>query len=138
MRFTDSHCHLYETPGGAPHPDVAELLETAMAAGVHRFVTVGCDAQTSAAVVDLAARFDNVWATVGLHPHEARHGVDTILPFLDAPKVMAVGECGLDYHYDHSPREIQREAFAAQIAIAHERTMPLVIHTREAWTDTFD
>ena len=56
---------------------------------------------------------------------------------LDAPRVVAVGEAGLDYHYDHSPREVQREAFAAQIALAHERDLTLVIHTREAWDDTF-
>jgi TatD DNase family protein len=78
-----------------------------------------------------------VWATVGLHPHEARHGVDTITDLLDAPRVVAVGECGLDYHYDYSPRPAQREAFAIQIGLAHERGLPLVIHTREAWPDTF-
>ena len=80
-----------------------------------------------------------VHATVGLHPHEARHGVDTIGDLFDgAGRPVAVGECGLDYHYDHSPRDAQREAFAAQIALAHERGLPLVIHTREAWDDTFD
>jgi TatD DNase family protein len=78
-----------------------------------------------------------VWATVGLHPHEARHGVETIVGLLDEPRVVAVGECGLDYHYDHSPRPAQRAAFAAQIQLAHERQLPLVVHTREAWADTF-
>ena len=64
-------------------------------------------------------------------------GVESIVPLLDADRVVAVGECGLDYHYDHSPREVQRQAFAAQVALAHERGLPLVIHTREAWDDTF-
>jgi TatD DNase family protein len=73
-----------------------------------------------------------------LHPHEAKHGVDTIVAYLDDPNVVAVGECGLDYYYDHSPRAAQREAFAAQINLANERSLPLVIHTRDAWSDTFD
>jgi TatD DNase family protein len=64
--------------------------------------------------------------------------VDSILGFLDDPHVIAIGECGLDYYYDHSPRDIQRTAFAAQIQLAHERHLPLVIHTRDAWADTFD
>jgi TatD DNase family protein len=74
---------------------------------------------------------------VGLHPHDALAGVDTIVEWLVAPRVVAVGECGLDYHYDHSPRDIQRAAFASQIRLAHERDLALVIHTREAWEDTF-
>ena len=60
-----------------------------------------------------------MWATVGLHPHDAVNGVESIVPLLDADRVVAVGECGLDYHYDHSPREVQRDAFAAQVALAH-------------------
>ena len=78
-----------------------------------------------------------MWATVGLHPHDARQGVATIVGLLDRPRVVAIGECGLDYHYDHSPRDVQRAAFAAQVGLAHERDLPLVIHTREAWADTF-
>jgi TatD DNase family protein len=104
---------------------------------VARLVTVGTDAVRSAAAVELAAAHDNVWATVGLHPHDARNGLDDVVPLLDRPRVVAVGECGLDYHYDHSPRETQRAVFAAQVALAHERQLPLVIHTREAWDDTF-
>jgi TatD DNase family protein len=78
-----------------------------------------------------------VWATVGLHPHDAIQGVDTIRGLLDAPKVVAVGECGLDYYYDHSPRPVQRAVFAEQVRLAHALRLPLVIHTRDAWDDTF-
>jgi TatD DNase family protein len=78
-----------------------------------------------------------VWATVGLHPHDASQGLDGLVEMLGEPGVVAVGECGLDYHYDHSPREVQRAAFAAQVALAHEHDLALVIHTREAWDDTF-
>jgi TatD DNase family protein len=79
-----------------------------------------------------------VWATVGLHPHDAVNGVDSIVGLLGEPEVVAVGECGLDYYYDHSPRDVQRAAFATQIALANERSLPLVVHTRDAWDDTFD
>jgi len=130
----DNHCHVDDDriPGGT-----AGALAAARDAGVTGFVTVGTDAERSAAAIAVAAAFDDVWATVGLHPHDAVNGVDSIVPFLHADRVVAIGECGLDYHYDHSPREVQRDAFAAQIALAHERRLPLVIHTREAWDDTF-
>jgi TatD DNase family protein len=101
-------------------------------------INVGCDAATTAAVIALAAAHDGVHATAGLHPHEAVHGVDSIRPFVDDPHVIAIGECGLDYYYEHSPRDVQRTAFAEQIALARERDLPLVVHTRDAWDDTFD
>lgn len=135
MAWTDNHCHLHDAriPGGA-----AAAVDAARAAGVATMITVGCDRETSLAAIAVAEEFDGVWATVGLHPHDAKHGVDTVADLFDHPKVIAVGECGLDHHYDHSPRDVQREAFAAQIQWAHERDLPLVIHTREAWDDTFD
>jgi TatD DNase family protein len=127
----DSHCHL-------PEAEAGELVAEALAAGVGTMVTIGCDRASSLEALVVAAVHSEVHATVGLHPHEARHGVDTIADLFDGPHApVAVGECGLDYHYDHSPRDAQREAFAAQIAIAHERALPLVIHTRAAWDDTF-
>jgi TatD DNase family protein len=134
-RFFDNHCHLEHEriPGGT-----VATLERARAAGVIGFITVGCDAADSQRCIDIAAQHDDVWATVGVHPHEAKAGIDGILPLIGQPKVMAIGECGLDYHYDNSPREAQREVFAAQIALAHQHDLPLVIHTREAWDDTFD
>jgi len=79
-----------------------------------------------------------VWATAGVHPHDASGGIDGIEALLSEPEIVAVGECGLDYHYDHSPRGLQREVFAAQIALAHAHSLALVVHTREAWDDTFD
>jgi TatD DNase family protein len=130
----DNHCHVDDEriPGGT-----AGALAAARDAGVTGFITVGTDAERSAAAIAVATAFDDVWATVGLHPHDAVNGVESIVALLDADRVVAVGECGLDYHYDHSPREVQRDAFAAQVALAHERRLPLVIHTREAWDDTF-
>jgi len=135
VTWTDNHCHLDDErlEGGA-----SEAIAAARAAGVDRMITIGTDAMRSRMAIDIAAAHDGVWATVGLHPHDASNGVDTIVPLLGEPGVVAIGECGLDYHYDHSPRDVQRDAFAAQIELAHERRLPLVIHTREAWDDTFD
>jgi TatD DNase family protein len=129
--WTDSHCHI---PMGAEGDTV---VADAAAAGVSRLVDVGTDAESSRAAVEMAGRHDGVWATVGLHPHDAKEGLDGIAELLSAPPVVAVGECGLDYHYDHSPRPVQRRIFAAQIGLAHEHGLALVIHTREAWDDTF-
>ncbi|MGA1344875.1 MAG: TatD family hydrolase [Ilumatobacteraceae bacterium] len=130
----DSHCHVYDekVPGG---PDGS--LDVARAAGIGGFLVVGCDRATSLAAIDIAGRHDDVWATVGLHPHEASHGVDTIRDLIDRPGVVAIGEAGLDHHYDHSPRAEQSRAFAEQITLANDHDLPLVIHTREAWSETF-
>ncbi len=130
MRWTDNHCHL----------DRATLEATvvqASAAGVERLIDVGTDLATSTAAVAKAAACDRVWATVGVHPHEARHGTEGIEELLGSDRVVAVGECGLDYHYNHSPPAAQQSVFAAQIEMAHRHRLPLVIHTREAWDDTF-
>jgi TatD DNase family protein len=139
IRWTDDHCHLgWDVNEEVDANEVDAMVAEARAAGVERLVTVGTDALRSAEAVSAAARHPGVvWATVGLHPHEARHGLDGVVDLLDNDGVVAVGECGLDYHYDHSPRSVQRDMFAAQIALAHERDLALVIHTREAWDDTF-
>ncbi|MEP6660474.1 MAG: TatD family hydrolase [Acidimicrobiales bacterium] len=134
MAWFDNHCHLDDEKlvDGA---DAA--LARARAAGVGGFITIGTDAERSAIAIGIAAAHDDVWATVGLHPHDAKNGVASIVGLLDEPKVVAVGECGLDFHYDKSPRPDQRAAFAEQITLAHARDLTLVIHTREAWDDTF-
>ncbi len=130
LRWADDHCHL--------EPDVAaDTIDAARSAGVERLITVGTDAASSRAALAVARAHDGVWATAGVHPHDATEGVDGIVELLDAPEVVAVGECGLDYHYDHSPRAVQRRVFAEQVALALARDLPLVIHTREAWADTF-
>ncbi|MDP9388810.1 MAG: TatD family hydrolase [Actinomycetota bacterium] len=132
MSWTDSHCHVpYEGLG-------TEAIEQARAEGVARMIDVGTDAAQSRLAIEVARAHEGVWATVGLHPHDAIQGVHTIEPLLGEPEVVAVGECGLDYHYDHSPRPVQREAFAAQVALAAGHDLALVVHTREAWDDTFD
>ena len=125
----DNHCHLGD--------DADEVVARARAGGVVGMVTVGCDLADSRAAVATASRHDDVWATAGVHPHEASGGVDGLVDLLAHPEVVAVGEAGLDFHYDHSPRDAQRDAFAAQIGLANAHDLPLVIHTREAWDETF-
>lgn len=133
--WIDSHCHIHDerTPDGT---DAA--VDAARDHGVVAMITVGCDADSSRAAIAVAGAHRDVYATVGLHPHDASQGVDSIRDLLDTPGIVAVGEAGLDYYYDHSPRDVQRQAFAEQIAIAHERRLPLIVHTRDAWADTID
>jgi TatD DNase family protein len=144
VRWTDDHCHL---PAGA---EAGEWLVAAADAGVERVVTVGTDLASSAeARATARAHPGRVWATAGVHPHDAStlfddagrlvaERVAELEALVAEPEVVAVGECGLDFHYDHSPRDRQREAFAVQIDLAHRADAALVIHTREAWPDTFD
>jgi TatD DNase family protein len=129
--WVDSHCHVHD----GPDPDAA--VAEAAAAGVGRLVAVGTDVRTSQLAVDLAGRHDAVVATAGVHPHDAAGGTDGLAELLGGGQVVAVGECGLDYHYDHSPRSVQREVFGAQVGEARQQGLALVIHTREAWDDTF-
>jgi len=130
--WIDNHCHI--PPGHVG----AQVVDDARDAGVVALIDVGTDAARSRQTIANASAHANVWATVGVHPHDATEGIEGILPLLDHPKVVAIGEAGLDYHYDHSPRDVQRDVFAAHIALANERGLPLVIHTREAWDDTFE
>jgi len=133
--WTDTHCHIHDDKMAVSS---AESLQRARDAGVERFVVIGTDAATCEQAIDIASQHSDVWATVGLHPHDATNGVDTILPYINRPRVVAIGECGLDYYYEHSPRDVQLSAFAEQIALAKEHDLTLVIHTRDAWQDTYD
>jgi TatD DNase family protein len=133
----DSHCHVQEEfREGEDGGELDPLLARAAAAGVERLVCIGTGVTTSAQAVAVARRSGGAapkaWASVGLHPHEAAEGVDGVAALL------AVGECGLDYYYEHSPRDSQRVAFAAQIALAQAHDLTLVIHARDAWADLFD
>lgn len=131
--WCDSHCHIASDGLGV------EAVRQARSAGVTRLITVGTDAAQSALALEVARAHEGVWATVGLHPHDALAGVETVEALLAGQeKLVAVGECGLDYHYDLSPRPVQREVFAAQVALASAHGLALVVHTREAWPDTFD
>ena len=128
--WIDTHCHLK-----------LESCDTEVAAardaGVAALVAIGTDVADSREALAVAGRHPEVRASVGVHPHEASGGTDGLADLLELADVVAVGECGLDYHYDHSPRPDQRRVFAGQIALAHEAGLTLVVHTRSAWDDTF-
>jgi TatD DNase family protein len=128
--FVDSHCHLDSEDFTA---DRHEVIQRAFDAGVTRMVAIDN--------LEIAESYDGVYATLGVHPHEAhaaRERLAAIMASLKHPKVIAIGEIGLDYHYDFSPRDAQRAVFAEQLAMAREAGLPVVIHTREAWNDTFE
>lgn len=138
--LVDTHCHLDPQyfPDG---PD--EALARAEAAGIHGFVAIGVgkDLAPARAAVALARRLpERVGSAVGVHPHDAAGMDDAMYAELAAlaraPEVLAIGEIGLDYHYDHSPRETQKEVFARLIALARSLSKPIVIHTRSAPADT--
>lgn len=134
----DSHCHLDEARF---EPDREAVLARARAAGVVAMVTIGASdgLAANAPAVALAAQHPDVYATVGVHPHDARIVSPTVLDEIEAlaaePKVVAIGETGLDYYYDNSPHAAQQEAFRAFIALARRRRLPLVIHLRDAYED---
>jgi len=134
--LVDAHCHLAD---GAFDPDRDGVLDRARAAGLHHIVVIGDSLAGSARAAALVRDRAGLSATAGVHPHEARHwtgeAASELRALLDLPGVVAVGETGLDYHYDHSPRPAQRAAFEAQCAIAAERRLPVVVHAREADAD---
>ena len=137
MTLIDSHCHLnYE--GLAERQ--AEVLGNARARGVSGFLNISTRQSEWDAVVAVATREPDVWATVGIHPHEADNhpdlGAAVLVDAAAHPRVVAIGECGLDYFYDKSDRAAQRERFAAHIDAARTTGLPLVVHTREAEEDT--
>ena len=135
--FSDSHAHLTMEPFD---PDRDEVIARARGAGVVRIVTVSSFIGDAAACAALAARHDFIHFTAGVHPHEAKSFTPEVAAGIRSaaalPKAAAIGEIGLDYHYDYSPREAQRRAFREQIALARSLRLPIVVHTREAWDDT--
>jgi TatD DNase family protein len=135
----DSHCHL-DFPELVA--DEAGVLARAKAAGVAAMLTIGTRLDQFDKVRAIAERHDNVWCSVGVHPHEARDEAqsapDRLIEAARHPKVVGIGETGLDFHYDHSPRDEQAENFRTHIAAARQTGLPLIVHTRNADAETGD
>lgn len=135
----DSHCHL-DFPDFAPEIDA--VVARAGAAGVGLCLTIGTTLKGFPQVEAVAGRFDNVCCSVGIHPHEAKvepiAGPGPLLERAQHPKVVGIGETGLDYYYAHSPKEAQIRNFRAHIAAARQAGLPLIVHTRDAEDDTID
>src|SRR6266704_3003028 len=123
----DSHCHIDDARFDT---DREAMLQRTRDAGIGHFVTIGCDLETSRAAVTLAQRHPFISATVGVHPHEVKHikdgWYDELRPLAKSKGVVAYGEIGLDYHYDHSPREVQRQRFREPVRLARELRLPII------------
>jgi len=136
LMLVDSHCHL-DFPDFAGELDA--VLARAQAAGIGRIVTISTRVKRHAEVLAIAERFPEVYCSVGTHPHHAHEeldiGTDELIARTQHPKVVAIGEAGLDYHYDSSPRAAQEQGFRRHIAAARATGLPLVIHSREADAD---
>jgi TatD DNase family protein len=139
MELIDTHCHLTFEPLA---DDIEGVLERSKSEGVIAWITVGTDPQHNRRAVELADRFDHMYAAVGVHPHDAKDVTDQTMAELKAlarnEKVVAVGEMGLDYHYNFSEHADQRRAFAAQLEIAHQLNLPVIVHSREAFEETME
>ena len=139
MKLVDSHCHLDDKQFD---PDRNEVIERALEAGVERMMAIGTGSGPPdlEAALRLARQHGFIYATVGVHPHDASKATPETFAAMEAlaaeSKVLAIGEIGLDYHYDFSPRGVQRNVFIEQLKLAGRAGKPIVIHTREAWDDT--
>lgn len=151
--FVDTHCHIQSVGLSAGEVHTRELwakakdlttdnvIQAAVAAGVTRFVLVGCTLDDSRLAIDISQNYQETWASIGLHPHEAKlydGNIDQLSQFTALaikPKVVAVGECGLDYFYLHSPKKAQQSILRTQIELALEHQLPLIFHIREAFDD---
>lgn len=137
----DSHAHIQ---GKEYADDYANVIKRAAEVGVDKIIAVGGagDMSSNTAAVELARRFDNVFATVGMHPHDAKdvgaHQLQTLQELASSEKVVAIGETGLDYYYSHSPHDVQRRVFAQFIAMARDSGLPIVVHERDAAADAAD
>ena len=136
MRVIDSHCHL-----DFKHfaDEIEAVVARAEAAGVERMVTISTRVAEGGTLAALAERFPSVYFSIGTHPHQAAEEPETDLAAIRAfaahPKCVAIGEAGLDYHYDYAPRDVAAKVFRAQIGAARDLSLPLVIHSRDADED---
>jgi TatD DNase family protein len=137
MQMIDTHCHLDMKEFDA---DRDAVIRRARDAGFEALITVGSDLEGSKRALELSEQYDFIYAAIGIHPHDAKDFSEKIyselLEWSKSDKVAAIGETGLDYHYDHSPREIQKEVFGRHLKLAGETGLPVVIHSREAEEDT--
>ena len=137
MELIDTHCHLTFEDFAR---DIDGVIARSRAAGVTEWITVGTNLQENRKAIEFAERFENMYAAVGIHPHDAKTVTAETLAELKElaqhKKVVAIGETGLDYHYDFSPRQQQKEGFAEHLKIAGELGLPVIIHCREAFDET--
>lgn len=135
MEFVDTHCHIH---GEDYELDPDAVISEAEREGVARMICVGTDGQDSRRAVEFVESRKNCWASIGLHPHDAKHSdreLSLIKTLAGQPKVVAIGECGLDYFYSHSPKEAQLKSLKWQFELAQEHRLPMIFHVRDAFDD---
>lgn len=138
MQLIDTHCHIHFSDYGL---DPLEVIADAHSEGVSDLICVGCTITDSKLGIAFAKRKDHIWAAVGLHPHEAARYINDekslqeLRDYAGKPKVVAIGEIGLDYYYEHSPKEAQKELLRFQLSLAQEHGLPVIFHVREAFDD---
>lgn len=139
MRLFDSHVHLDDR---RYNKDRDELIASLPEQGIEFAVNIGADIESSEASISLAEKYEFLYATVGVHPHDVKTmkdgDIEVLRELSKHPKVLAIGEIGLDYYYDNSPRELQKKWFIEQMKLANECDLPIVIHSRDAVQDTYD
>lgn len=135
----DSHCHLTDEKFS---DDVDDVIANAVAGGVARMITVSSTPDDAEVAIALARRYENIWATAGVHPHSVaeygRDAISRVADLADDEHVVAIGETGLDYYYDNSPRSVQRQALRKHVELAVDLSLPLIIHCRDADEDMVD
>lgn len=132
MQLTDTHCHIHESS----YPlDSQEVIERAREAGVTRMICVGTNEKSSEEAAAFAQSHEDVYFSIGVHPHDTKDGWERLEALAKTPKLVAVGEIGLDYFYTHSPREVQLTALEAQLDLALRHDLPVIFHVREAFDD---
>ncbi len=154
MELVDTHCHIQSADKKAvgerttrelwaKNPDITgdSLVSGAAAVGATRLICVGCDLEDSKLAIYFVRNYDNCWASIGLHPHEAQHyagnqaKLDKFAALVGQPKVVSIGECGFDFYYNHSPKAAQIEVLKFQMELAQKHDLPLIFHVREAFED---
>lgn len=139
MELIDTHCHLTFKQLSS---DIGAVIERSKAAGVTSWITVGTDIEENLKAIVLANKYENIYAAVGIHPHDAKdvtaQTITELKELAKNQKVVAIGETGLDFHYDFSPRQSQRRVFVQQLQIAKELNLPVIVHSREAFDETID
>ncbi len=139
IMFFDSHAHLNDERFDE---DREELIASLNQNGISNVVNIGADLKTSRESIELAEKYDFIYASVGVHPHDVEEmtdaDLDTLTNMSKHEKVVAIGEIGLDYYYDNSPRELQRKWFRAQMELANKLNLPVIIHSRDAMGDTLE
>jgi TatD DNase family protein len=137
--YVDTHAHL-DFP--ELRPNLESVLRNSKLAGVDKIITVGIDAETNRAALEIAGEHEGIFASIGWHPHDARKADDSleehVRELTKSPMVVAIGEIGLDYYRNHSPREQQRDVFARMIRLGAELDLPIIVHSRNAFAETID